>query len=370
MKILYVSTISNTINAFMIPHIEMLLDQGHEVHIACNINREISPILLNRGCKVYNIKFQRSPFKKQNIVAYKKLKQLIIEGEYDVVHTHTPVASVCTRLACKKVDNVKVIYTAHGFHFYKGASFKDWLVYYPVERYLARYTDILITINKEDYERANKSFKAGRIEYIPGVGIDTKKFNEVVVDRTKKRSEIGVPDDAFLILSVGELGERKNHEAIIRAIAMLNDAKIYYIICGQGPLEKHLRDLSKELGIEHQTRLLGVRKDIAEMCKASDLFAFPSKREGLGIAALEAMASGLPIITSNIQGIVDYSVNGKTGYSYSPKNINGFANGIKELKSNKVLRDKMGLYNEDTVERFSIEKSKSKLQNIYQLVSK
>ena len=228
MKILYVTTISNTVNAFLIPHIQFLIEQGHQVDVAFNIVQEVNSELIELGCKVHNLQFQRSPLKKQNYIAFKKLKKLIQDEKYDLVHTHTPVASACVRLACKSMKNVKVIYTTHGFHFFKGAPLKNWLLYYPIERWLARYTDVLITISKEDYARAKKSFKAGRVEYIPGVGLDTKRFSKVVVDKLAKRREIGVPEDAFVLLSVGELNKNKNHETVIKAVEKLKNPNQKY----------------------------------------------------------------------------------------------------------------------------------------------
>lgn len=368
MKILYVSTLSNTINAFMIPHIKLLLNQGHYVDLACNIDKDINPILKELGCKVFDISFQRSPLATENYKAYKKLKKLIKDEDYDIVHTHTPVASACVRLACRKMKSVKVIYTAHGLHFYKGAPLKNWFIYYPVERYLARYTDVIITINKEDYNRVKHDFKTSSVEYIPGVGLDTKKIRNIVGDNSRKRKEIGINERGFIILSVGELNKNKNHETIIKAVAKLKNNNIYYVICGQGSLECSLRNLSKELGVENQIKLLGYREDIIQICKASDVFAFPSKREGLGMAALEAMASGLPIITSNVHGIIDYSIDGKTGFCNDPMDVDGFARSIEILSKNKDLRIGMGKYNKDYIKKFSLEVTKDRLASIYNSV--
>ncbi|MFD1851256.1 glycosyltransferase family 4 protein [Oceanobacillus bengalensis] len=365
MKVLYVSTISNTINAFMIPHIELLLNQGHQVDIACNIEKEISSRLTNRDCKVFNIEFQRSPLKKQNFSAYIRLKKLIQEEQYDLVHTHTPIASALVRFACKKMDKVKVFYTAHGFHFFKGAPIKYWLTFFPFEYYLAKFTNVLITINKEDYASANRLFKTGKVEYIPGVGFDTKSYNKVVVDKKLKRKEIGVPEKAFIILSVGELNKNKNHETIIKALAKLKNPNIYYVICGEGVLKDYLESLVINLGIEQQVRLLGYRRDVIDICNVSDIFAFPSKREGLGMAALEAMASGLPVITSNVHGINDYSVEGVTGYKCAANNENGFATAIEKLYSNNMKRVNIGLNNKDLVKKFDLENTLLELDRIY-----
>ncbi|MGE6416068.1 glycosyltransferase family 4 protein [Planococcus kocurii] len=365
MKLLYVTTISNTINAFLIPHIKLLIEKGHEVNIACNIVQEISTDLVEIGCKVYNVEFNRSPIKKENVKAYKELKSLIINEEYDVVHTHTPIASALVRLACRNLKQTKVVYTAHGFHFYEGSSFKNWLIYYPIEKILSKKTEVLITINKEDFKRAKNSFKSKKIEYIPGIGLNTLNFGKSKVTRNEKLESIGIPDDAFVILSVGELNQNKNHETIIKAISNTFDSNTYYLICGEGPLEKKLKKLSKKLKIENNVKFLGHRKDLSEIYSAADIFVFPSKREGLGMAALEAMCSGLPIITSNVHGIVDYSMHGKTGFLCNSSDVNEFAKYIAILRDNNELRIEMGQSNKTRVDYYNIENIKLKMLKIY-----
>lgn len=365
LKILYVTTISNTVNAFLIPHINMLIEQGHQVDVAFNIVQDVDPEIINMGCKVHQIEFQRSPINIKNVVAYKKLKDLITSEEYDLVHTHTPTASAIVRLACKNIGKAKVIYTAHGFHFYKGAPIQNWLIYYPIEKWLSKYTDVLLTINKEDFGRAKKSFNARVVDYIPGVGFDTNKFCEAIVDKLEKRCELNLPVNSFLMLSVGELNKNKNHETIIKALAKLNNPNIYYVICGEGPMKNYLSEIAIRLGVENQVKLLGFRKDIADICMVSDLFMFPSHREGLGMAALEAMASGLPVISSNVHGINDYSIDGKTGFSCSPEDVNGFAEKILKVVTDLGLRDKMGNYNRQVVKKYDIKYSTMILNNIY-----
>ncbi|MEH7577965.1 glycosyltransferase family 4 protein [Priestia megaterium] len=365
MKILYVTTISNTANAFLIPHIKMLINQGHQVDLAFNIAQEVDTEIFELGCKVHELEFERSPLNSQNYTAYKKLKKLIYSEKYDLIHTHTPVASACVRLASRKFKEVKVVYTAHGFHFFKGAPLINWLTYYLIERWLSRYTDLIITINKEDFLRAKTSFKARKIEYIPGVGIDTNKYNSVTVNKHEKLREIGIPNDAFIILSVGELNNNKNHATILRAITKLNNPNIYYVVCGKGPLENYLRDLTNKLGINNQVKLLGYRTDIAEICNIADIFAFPSKREGLGLAALEAMASGLPLITSNVHGIVDYSIDGKTGYTCSSADVEGFSKAIKKLVEEPETCLRMGKENLESVKKFGLNNVLKILERVY-----
>ena len=312
MKILIVTTIGLT-SIFFKELIADLVNEGHTVDFACNDSEyKVDEQCINLGCNVYSIGFSRFPFSYQNIKAIKKLKNLVTENRYDIVHCHTPVAGACTRIACKSLrkDGIKVFYTAHGFHFYKSAPLINWLIYYPVEKICAHFTDVLITINQEDYALARRRIKAKRVEYIPGVGIDTKKFSDCSVDRRGKRRELGITEDEFLLISVGELNKNKNHQVVIKALAQLNDPNVHYMIAGRGPEEETLRILSQELGVNNQVHLLGYREDIPELFHSADVNIFPSIREGFGLAAIEGLAAGLPLICSDNRGTREYAVDG------------------------------------------------------------
>lgn len=288
-------------------------------------------------------------------------------GDYDIVHCHTPNASVITRLVCRKFrkkTNLKVFYTAHGFHFYKGAPMLNWMFFYPVEKFCSRFTDKLITINKEDFELAKTKFHAKEVHYIPGVGVDLSRFENVQVDRNEKRREIGVPEDAVLLFSVGELNENKNHQIIVKALAKLDNPNIHYAIAGVGDKKDYLLNLAKELGVSEQLHLLGYRKDVPELNHCADIFCFPSKREGLGLAAIEAMACGLPVITSNVHGINDYSMNGVTGFKFDPNKVNDCCNAVSlALNCNK---EQMAEFNKEYVKKYSVDKIIGKMKNIYE----
>ncbi|MGE4284011.1 MAG: glycosyltransferase family 4 protein [Clostridia bacterium] len=364
MKILYVTTVSSTTN-FFISHVNMLIDQGHSVDFACNVHKPIKQSLLDRGCRVFQIDFSRSPLDLSNMRAYKEVKALIIREKYDIVHVHTPVAAAVTRLAIKNIPNIKVIYTAHGFHFYKGAPLKNWLLYYPIEKHLSKYTDVLITINLEDYERAKRKFKAKKIEYVPGVGIDINKFQSVSVDREKKRAELGIPKDAYVMLSVGELNENKNHSTVIKALKKVNNPNITYIICGIGPLKDKLDSLIEKLELTTQVKLLGYRPDIPEILKISDLFVFPSYREGLSVSLMEAMISGLPVICSIIRGNTDLIHEGKGGYLVEPNDIDGFASAIRKIISNQEKSKEFVQYNKERIIEFSDDRVLERMDEIY-----
>lgn len=355
MKILYVTTISNTVNAFLIPHIRMLINEGYKVDVAFNVEQDVKPEIVALGCRVYVVPFQRTPLKKDNFKAYKSLKNIIVKERYDMVHTHTPVASVIVRLVCRNLKNVRVFYTAHGFHFFKGAPWINWLIYYPLEHWLSRYTDTLITINKEDYKRAKKLFKAKRIKYIPGVGIDIERFTNIKQNKNLNRYKLGLAENAYVILSVGELNKNKNHEIIIKALAKIKNPQIHYLICGDGLLKDYLMNIAFELGVDCNIHFLGFRNDVEEMYKISNLFVFPSYREGLPVSVMEAMASGLPIVCSSIRGNLDLVDNGRGGYAVNATDVDGFVKAILHLKNDTEISKMFGVYNSRKSQKYDIE---------------
>lgn len=370
MNILYVTTIGGTMNFFK-SFIAKLIEDGHNVEIACNEKASaVNEYFKELGCVVHQISCLRSPLKKGNLTAIKELKKIVSEKHYDIVHCHTPIAAACTRIACRKArkNGTKVIYTAHGFHFYKGAPKKNWLIFYTIEKFCARYTDVLITINKEDYERAKKKFKAKSVEYVPGVGINVEKFSSVDIDKLEKRCEIGVPENCTLLLSVGELNKNKNQEIVIRALSEINDSSIHYVIAGAGGNEKYLRDLADGIGVGENVHLLGYRKDIPELCKAADIFVHPSFREGLPVAVMEAMASGLPVICSKIRGNVDL-IDKNGGMVCSPEDVLAWHEAISCLYKNPENCVNMGKKNNKKAEGLDVKAINETMLEIYAKVS-
>lgn len=369
-KILLVATVQSHIAQFHKPLIEMLHEKDCVVDVAAYDNLALKQnLFLTEPDNIYNIGFSRSPFNLKNLKAYKQLKKLIYANDYDIIHCNTPVGGLLTRLAAKKLreKGLKIIYEAHGFHFYKHAPLLNWILYYPIEKCMSKYTDILITINKMDYSLALKKFKAKQVEYIPGVGVNLQQF---LTDECRGdiRGELGLDKQCKIILSVGELNKNKNHKVVIRAIAKLNDNKIHYIIAGNGPLLHKLQNLAKKLHVENNVHFLGYRRDLPHIYKSSDVFVLPSYREGLGMAAIEAMCCGLPIITSDRHGINDYSIPEITGYKYAPNDYRRFAKGIKCLLENSELRAKIGEHNKVFANEFSLGASISCLENIYKKV--
>lgn len=379
-KVLIVASVISFVEWFNKENVDYLHKElDCEVEIACNfdymddtdVERTISYInkLKMSGIKLHNIKFARNPLNKANKNAFKELKLIIDNGNYDLIHCHTPTASMMTRLAAfqARKNGSKVMYTCHGFHFHNASPKKNWLIYYPIEKELSRFCDYLITINKEDYQRAKK-FYCKNVRYIPGVGVDLTKIKKSKVNKNQLRNELGIPKSAFVILSVGELIDRKNHKVIIKALKECKNENIYYVIAGKGELQEYLTNLSIKLGVKDRVKLLGFRTDISRLYYMADISAFPSKIEGLGLAGIEAMASGLPLISSNVHGILDYVINGETGYAIDPNNVNGFVDAINKLESNCKLRKYMSNNCVNVVEPFKLDNALNTMWDIYKTV--
>ena len=308
-KVIFVANTARFFVMFEQNNIKLLQSMGYEVHCASNFEQErdvdAKSILEKLNVTIHQIDIARSPFSARNLNAYRQLKALMQRDRFDLVDCHTPMGGVLARLAAKATKTAPVLYTAHGFHFYKGCPLQNRLIYETIERWLARYTDGLITINEEDYQAAKTFRLRGEAYKIPGVGIDVKGIHDLKVDRIQKRRELGVPEDAFVMLSVGDLNANKNHSTAIKAFAKADIPNSYYLICGEGELRNELSSLSEKLGVSQHVHLLGFRNDVREILKASDLFVFPSFREGLSVALLEAVSAGVTCIASNIRGNVD-----------------------------------------------------------------
>ena len=341
-----------------------LLRKGNAVDIAtneCGGTAALDPLYRERGCKVYPISCSRSPLDSGNLKAIKEIRGIVQNGQYDIVHCHTPIAAACTRLACKPLrkNGLKVIYTAHGFHFFKGSPLKNWLLYFPVEWLCSFWTDVLVTINREDFDRAKKHLHPKRVEYVPGVGIDAERFAERGKGRGKIRAEFGIKDDQKVLLSVGELNENKNHESVIRAIAGL---ELVYIIVGEGELENKLRALADEVGAN--VILTGFRADVADFYDAADAFILPSLREGLNVSMMEAMASSLPCLCGKIRGNTDL-IDEHGGYLFDPHSAVQIRNAVNAVMQKA---DGMGAYNRQKLTGFDVRAVNQLIARIYETV--
>lgn len=354
---------------FLIPHVINLSENGFEVEIACSDvggrMDEVRQKLEGYVSAIHTVRLVRSPASPSNFKGYGDMKKVIDAGNYDMIWTNEPVMGVVTRLAARRARKrgTKVLYMVHGFHFYKGAPKLSWMIWCPIEMFMSRFNDVLVTINWEDYAWAKKNSHTAVVEHIDGIGVDFSD-RAPAVSRTEKRKQLGIAENEICILSVGELQKRKNHECIIRAVAKLNNPHVKYYICGKGELLDFLENLAYSLNIAKQVVFLGYRKDTPEIMNAADIYAHPSLREGLGLASLEAMASGLPLVTSNIQGLPDYVENGVTGFMCDPRDIDQYAEYLHMLIENKDLREYIGTNNLQHVKKYAIGQIKPAVLNI------
>ena len=367
-KVLLVATVVKIhVNVFHIPCLKMFQEQGWETWVCSRNDYDNPKECVIPYCDHYvDIPFERNPLKPGNVKAYKMLREIIEKEQFDLIYCHTPVGAMLARLAgiSARKKGTKVIYMAHGFHFYNGAPLLNWMIYYPVEKFLSRFTDGLITINQEDYRRAQK-FYAGKTILIPGVGIDLDKFQKKEPTRQEIRNKLGIPDGKIILMSVGELTKRKNHMVVVEALAWLKEYDILYVICGDGPLKAQLRAKAEELGVRDRLKLLGFRKDIAELHKAADIFVFPSLQEGLPVALMEAMASGLPIVASKIRGNEDLISNNQGGYLVKPKDSEQIAKAIERMILNPKRRENMKKRNFESVKNYGQEAILQKMDGFF-----
>lgn len=175
------------------------------------------------------------------------------------------------------------------------------------------------------------------------------------------RKELGIPLNAKVILSVGEVNKNKNHKVGIEALAKLRDKNTYYVICGRGPLMENYKELAQSLGVGDRVVLTGYRTDVADFYKMADVFLFPSFREGLPVAVMEAMASGLPVIATRIRGSSDLLQQGALFKSGDEGTLYKL---LKELINGNRVQEEC-TRNLKTLKRYDIRSVSMLMQDIY-----
>lgn len=365
-KALLVSRMGNFFGKFELNNVALLQSLGYEVYCAANFDVDDHK-LDDTGAHKVEFKFVRSPLAKQNISECKRLSRYMKEEGFDLVHCHMPVGGVYGRIAAHKAGIHPVLYTAHGFHFLSHGPIQNW-IYYPVEKFLSRYTDILFTINQEDYKRAQK-FHMGKLVYLPGVGVNTEKIAAAEGKREELCLEVGIPEDSTIWLSVGDINKNKNHISVIRFLEKHREdpryQKVKYLICGFGPDEEKLKSYIKEHDLDRIVYYLGRRTDIYQILKSIDVFFMPSIREGLSLALMEAMAAGLPVVCGSIRGNVELIDDLQGGYLYDVHTKDGLAQAIEKLMAGRDDWDKLGAYNQEKIKKFDSSVVKEKMLSIY-----
>ena len=342
---------------------------GYELYYSISRAKSDKVKCTNFDVKFYDAHIYRNIFAfKDNWIAYKNLVKLLKEHpEIEVIHCNTPIGGVLGRICGHKFKK-KVIYTAHGFHFFKGAPFLYWLLFYTIEKVLARWTDVLITINEEDYERA-RSFHLknnGKLYHIPGVGIDLSMYESEKYNRDEIRKSLCLRDEDIAIISMGDLVDRKNYAPAIRAIYEAHNTKLHLFICGDGVLRLKLQRITNELGIDNQVHFLGHRSDITALLFGMDVFFLSSKQEGLPRSLMEGMASGLPCVASKIRGNTDLIKDGEGGYLCEVNDSKGYAAKLNELANSAEKRFEMGNHNLKEIQNYQLSKVCDQMLKIYE----
>ena len=370
MKVLLTATVQSHICQFHKPLVEVLHEHGCEVHVAAKDNlAEKNGLKLDFVDKVYNVSFARSPKSKDNLQAYKELKKIIYEEHYDVIHCNTPMAGIVTRLAARKARRLgsKVYYTAHGFHFYKGAPQKNWIVFYPIEKFFSSMTDMLITITKEDYKLASKKFHC-QVGYIPGVGVDGKRYHSVSKEEQLKiREQLGFLPVQKIILCVGELLPNKNQQMAIQAMKEIvkeyPDSQL--LLAGNGPEKDNLENIIQTVGLQKNVKLLGYVTNLEEYQKITDVSVSCSKREGLPLNIVEAMLSGTPVVASMNRGHRELIQDGKTGFLVAVNDFEKMSIKILELLKDKSLYEALRKEAEICAQVYTYANVKKELMKAY-----
>lgn len=375
-KVLFVATVGDKhINTFHIPYLKLLKKEGYQIHVSAKNDLEPKQIHIEFCDRFFDTPYNRNPFSLQNLVAYRALINILNNNDYDFIHTHTPISSAIVRLIKmrKKYQKIKIIYTAHGFHFYKGSSMLSWLLYYPLEKILSIFTDVLITINKQDYNLAkNHNFKSDKIIKTNGIGVNLSKFSPITYEEKKQlRKKLNINNEDFILIYPAELNSNKNQKVLIEAIEILSEkySNIKLILLGTGDNEKIYKNMAINKKIEDKIIFTGFVHNVSEYLNASDILVASSKREGLPLNLIEAMACGLPVIASKNRGHDELIKNNYNGLLLDTITSNNFAEGIEKLYLNEEVINLFKKNNLEESKKYSIDLVLDKVNDVYKEIS-
>ena len=363
----YYSMNKVSLNNFSIPPIEAALSHGCTVFMG--INRKYAHKLeCDYPVKFYDANIFRNIFDIwNNSIAFVRLIKFIKKNKIEIIHCNTPIGGFLGRVCGKLMKVNTIIYTAHGFHFYKGAP-RIYMLFKKIEKKLAHFTDAIITMNQEDFIAANEFSlkKKGNVYFVHGVGVNTKEYDLKfsAEEKEKYRNELGLQKNDLILITIGDLIKRKNAISVIEALSEMKSNHIKLLICGSGPLRKELDSKISDMNLEEKIKILGYRRDIVQLLNISDIFILASYQEGLPRSTMEAMSSGLPCVVSKIRGNVEL-IDEKGGYCIENNNVKSYAKALCNLAGDIDLRKKMGEYNQKKVEDYDINVVKKEMINIY-----
>ncbi len=370
MKVLFVASIYRHLTAFHIPYIEYFQSKGYEVW-ASGMGKEDRMILEEYGVSCIDIPFSRSPLNSGNINAYKTLKKLFRTEQFELVHVHTPVAALLTRAAFRSSKQGKIIYTAHGFHFFEGAPKQNWLIYYSVEKLAARWTDHLITINEEDYQNAHKLLPVNKISYVHGVGVELVSVSLKLEEKISLRQELGLRDYSVVIACIAELNNNKNHQFLLRNWSVLKELcpDLELLLIGTGEKEVELKEFVKIERLS-DVHFLGFRRDVPNLLKISDIVTLLSHREGLPKSIMEAMAEGIPCVVTNTRGLRDLVRSNENGFVINHNDDKYLIEAFSKLSKLPGLRKEMGQRATELIKPYLIDNVLPEYKEIYDEILK
>lgn len=364
-KILFTATVDSHILNFHLPFLKWFKEQGFETHVASNGDSSMPYV-----DKKFDISFSRNPLSLKNLKAFKQLHEVIQNNQYEMIHCHTPIAGVITRVIGKRKRRfgTKILYTAHGFHFYKGAPLLNWLVYYPIEKLLSRFTDCIITMNEEDYGIAKRKFKMNDLRLVNGVGVNLNLYTppgELEISSLRKMYKYSIND--FIIINIGELIQRKNQSLLINVASKLRHSipELKIIIAGAGSLLGEYQKLVNNLDLQNIISFIGYRQDIDNLLKISNIAVSTAKQEGLPVNVMEAMATGLPIVVTNCRGNRDLITDGKNGFVVDILDENQFGKRIVDIYKSKELQESFKKNSLKSISNYSLENILLEMKKIY-----
>jgi glycosyltransferase EpsD len=366
LRVLYVAVSQGHLAVFHKPYLRWLRSEGATVDIAA---RAVDGFQLPDVGEFHDITFDRNPFSLGNFRSLMRLVRIARRERYDILHCHTPVASALTRLAGPFAKGRPIImYTAHGFHFFPGAPRRNWCIWFTLEWLLSRLTDLLVTINRWDYDAARTKLRARRARLVPGVGVELAKFSgDAAIARAAIRAEFAIPSDAVVLVYIAEFIPRKNHAFLVRAFSEIvkKEARAVLVLAGDGPLIPEIEQMIKSLGLSRNVRLAGFRRDIPELVSASDIAVSTSRQEGLGIGLAEGMAGGLPVVASEDRGHRELVIDQQTGFLIRQEDLDGFVARTCELIADPGLRLSMGAAGREHVVGFGLDSALAAMVPIY-----
>lgn len=367
MKVLFVATVFKHLTTFHIPYMEFLMKKGYEVWAASDEDSESKTLLEEKGIQCVNVNFSRSPLSITNFKAYQQMKQLLRNQEFKLVHVHTPVAAFITRFAFRNISNVKILYSVHGFHFFKGSPKKNWLIYFNLEKISRKWTDGLIVTNKEDLKNASRlGFQSSKVFYVHGVGVDIPRYSREREENYDIKSELGIDPKSLIISYIAELNDNKNHLFLLRNWKKITVKfpGIVLLLIGTGDKEGELRkyiDDNKLLNV----KMLGYRNDVTKILKATDIVTLLSRREGLPKSIMEAMAHKIPCVVTDTRGLRDLIKDGENGFVVSHEDNMQIQKAFISLLQDEQMRNSMGERGFEVVQPYAIQKVLKEYEKIY-----